>query len=202
MQVPNSSSNWSLASGETDASYSTYAPSEFSEAEDPPEPLEESEEVKQVVQEFNRDMKKLTDDTNNNVIVVDEDEKTDENEQQQSDIPTVSREETEEPQEKQKTTEISSRVAEIVRQLESTTDDEKCRSLSNKSDEITANGFLEDDDDGLRKKKPTPPERTGTVALAEPEDSDLDTPPRACSTPVPKVRKNKLARGEMLGYEA
>lgn len=176
MQVPDSSSKWSLNSGETDTS---YAPSEYSEVEEPPEPLEESEEVKQVIQEFNRDMKKLTDDTNNNVIVVEE-AKTDE---EQNDIPAVS-EETE-------VTEIS-RVAAIVRQLESsTTDDEKFRRLS-KTEEI---GCVEEDDDGLRKKKP------GVAALAEPEDSDLDTPPQACSTPVAKVRKNKLARNELLGYE-
>lgn len=187
MQVPNSSSKWSLTSAETDTSYSTYAPSECSEAEELPEPQEENEEVKQVIQEFNRDMKKLTDDTNNNVIVVDEG-KTDE---EPIDIPTVSVSCAETENLGEEVYKIN-RVAAIVRQLESTTDDEKCRRLS-KSEETTSNGYLEDDD-GL-KKKPC------VVALAEPEDSDLDTPPQACSTPVPKVRKNKLAKCEMLGVE-
>lgn len=189
MQVPNSSSKWSLTSAETDTS---YAASEYSEAEEPPEPQEESEEVKQVIEEFNRDMKKLTDDTNNNVIVVEE-TKTDGDEVEENDIPEVSATCAEADDRSEEVTEIS-RVAAIVRQLEGTTDDEKCRRLS-KSEEITTNGYLEDDDDGLRKKKP------GVAALAEPEDSDLDTPPQACSTPVPKIRKNKLARSEMLGYE-
>lgn len=186
MQVPNSSSIWSLTSGETDTSYAT---SEYSEVEEPSEPQEESEEVKQVIQEFNRDMKKLTDDTNNNVIEA-KDGKTDE---EQNDIPTVSVSCAEMEDRSEEVSEIS-RVAAIVRQLEGTTDDEKCRRLS-KSEEITSNGYLEEDDDGLRNKQP------GIAALAEPEDSDLDTPPQACSTPVPKVRKNKLARCEMLGYE-
>lgn len=187
LQVPNSDSKWSLTSTETDTSYSTYAASECSEIEEPSELQEENEEVKQVIEEFNREMKKLTDDTNNNVIVVEE-EKT---EKEQNDIPiptvSVSCEETE-----NHVSEISS-VAAIVRQLEGRTDDEKCRRLS-KTEDITTNGYGQDNDD-LKMKK------TGVAALAEPEDSDLDTPPYACSTPVPKVRKNKIARSEMLGYE-
>lgn len=158
-----------------------------------PEPQEESEEVKQIIQEFNRDMKKLTDDTNNNVIVVDEEVgKTDEKEQVIEDIPTVSVSCAETEDQKEEVIEIS-RVAAIVRQLEGTTDDEKCRRLS-KSEEVISNGYLEDDD-GCAKKP------AGVAALAEPEDTDLDTPPQACSTPVPKIRKNKLAKCEMLGYD-
>lgn len=185
LQVPNSSSIWSLTSEETDTSYAT---SEYSEVEEPSEPHEENEEVKQVIQEFNRDMQKLTDDTNNNVIEA-VDGKTD---NEQNDIPTVSVSCAETEERCEEVSEIS-RVAAIVRQLEGTTDDEKCRRLS-KSEEITSNGYLEDDD-GLRNKQP------GIAALAEPEDSDLDTPPQACSTPVAKIRKNKLARCELLGYE-
>lgn len=203
LQVPNSSSKWSLTSAETDISYSTYAPSECnSEPEDAAE--EESVEVRQVIEEFNRDMKKLiTDDTNNNVITAEE-VKTAEDEQ--NNIPTVSE------TEKQVTSEISNRVEvendqqllnqseceeECIKQLpkmeeNGCIEEEPQQLLKN---EIPSNGYVEEDD-GLRVKTPGV-----VVALAEPEDTDLDTPPHACSTPVPKIRKNKLAKNEMLGYE-
>lgn len=132
-------------------------------------------------------MKKLTDDTNNNVIVVEEG-KTDGVEE--SNIPTVSVSCAETEDQNEQMTEISM-VAAIVRQLEGRTDDEKCRRLP-KNEEITLNGCLEDGEEFKKKC---------VVTLAEPEDTDLDTPPQACSTPVPKIRKNKLAKFEMLGYE-
>lgn len=202
--MPNSSSKWSLTSGETDTSYSNYAPSEYSEADETLEVHDENEEVKQVIQEFNRDMKKLTDDTNNNIIVA-EQEKT------EGSIPVVSvscvetedvvesavKEVNEVEVEVEVVKEVElSRVAAIVRQLEGTTDDEKCRRLS-KSDEKVANGYAESEELNVAEKA----EPVRVAALAEPEDTDLDTPPQACSTPVPKMRKNRLAKNEMLGYK-
>lgn len=209
LQVPSYNSNWSLASGETDTTCSVYTQSEYSDEETKEDIPEENPEVTQTFQDFTKNMQKLTDDSNNNVIIIVE--KSTEPNKEEVSISYIDDEEDEEDEKPKPETDESKSEA-IKEEVDTSCVQEHKVSSSNLNKEVEEvveeletpeSSFIGNTDDE-KLCTSTPKDkmevRNGSIANGCLPVEAKCSSESVCS-PVPKLRKHKLSKSELLGQE-